>query len=140
MQSRDKQLERLGEEYAQNLERKRQKEVRMKDKKRLHEEVNQENEKLEHGIQQTDRQLVRIRLDHMNVKGELNGFRDEVEVLKNQLGACETEKSSTKNQLTVLMKSLEARKVKYQSMHRNLGNQQRALQDAEEETKNKDQT
>merc|ERR1719343_1829019 len=62
MQSRDKQLERLGEEYATNLQRKQQKEARMKDKKRLHEEVNQENEKLEHGIQQTDRQLVRIRL------------------------------------------------------------------------------
>merc|ERR1712066_726303 len=110
----------MGEEFAAKLQRKRQKDEKMKEKKKFHEEAEGENQKLEQGISATDRQLVRVRLDHMNVKTELTGFKDEVEVLKNQLSACETEKSNTKNQLTVLMKSLEARKVKYQSMHRNL--------------------
>lgn len=39
MQTRDKQLERLGEEYAKNLDRKRTKEEKMKERKRFHEEA-----------------------------------------------------------------------------------------------------
>merc|ERR1712194_102300 len=54
MKTRDGQLERLGEEYAGNLGRKRTKEEKMKDRKRFHEEVDGENNKLEEGIQQTD--------------------------------------------------------------------------------------
>merc|ERR1711971_1154419 len=109
-----------------------------KDKKRLYEEVSHENERMEQDIQQTDRKLVLIRLDHMNVKGELTGFRDEVEVLRNQLGACETEKNNTKNELNVLHKNLETRKGKYKAMERNLATQQMALQDAIATTKDKD--
>lgn len=138
MQSRDKQLENLGEDYATNLQRKQTKEGRMKDKKKLYEEVTNENEKMEQNISQTDRQLVRVRLDHMNVKGELTGFKDEVDVLRNQLGACEIEKIKTKNHLEQLQKSLEARKNKYQTMHNNLSMNQKALQDAIETTKDKD--
>merc|ERR1712113_181542 len=88
MKTRDGQLEKLGEEYAGNLSRKRQKEDRMKERKRFHEEVDAENNKMEEGIQQTDRQLVRMRLDHMETKSSLNSFKDEVEVMKNQLSAC----------------------------------------------------
>merc|ERR1712113_1162160 len=98
MKTRDGQLEKLGEEYAGNLSRKRTKEEKMKEKKRLHEDVEAENNKMEEGIQQTDRQLVRMRLDHMETKSSLNSFKDEVEVMKNQLSACETEKNNTKNQ------------------------------------------
>merc|ERR1712060_118844 len=107
MKTRDGQLEKLGEEYASNLGRKRTKEDKMKDRKRFHEEVENENNKMEEGIQQTDRQLVRMRLDHMETKGSLGSFRDEVEVMKNQLQACETEKNNTKNEHTVLMRGLD---------------------------------
>eukprot|EP00927_Polykrikos_kofoidii_P069290 TRINITY_DN64693_c0_g1_i1.p1 TRINITY_DN64693_c0_g1~~TRINITY_DN64693_c0_g1_i1.p1 ORF type:complete len:902 (+),score=221.70 TRINITY_DN64693_c0_g1_i1:127-2832(+) len=140
MQSRDKQLENLGEEYAGNLQRKQTKETRMKEKRRLYEEVGNDNEKMEQSIQQTDRQLVRIRLDHLNVKGELSGFRDEVDVMRNQLGACETEKTNTKNQLNMLLKNLEHRQGKHQHLARNLVTQQRALQDAVSMTKDKDKS
>merc|ERR1712194_932208 len=54
MKTRDGQLEKLGEEYASNLGRKRTKEDKMREKKRFHEEVDGENNKLEEGIQQTD--------------------------------------------------------------------------------------
>merc|ERR1711976_873598 len=107
-------LEKLGEEFAANLARKRVKDDRLKEKRKLHEDSEQENKRLEEHIQNTDRQLVRVRLDHMNVKTELTGFRDEVEVLKNQLNACETEKTNTKNKLQVMAKNLEVRKDKYQ--------------------------
>merc|ERR1719343_125165 len=43
MKTRDNQLEKLGEEYASNLGRKKQKEDKMKDRKRFHEEVENEN-------------------------------------------------------------------------------------------------
>merc|ERR1712226_1617441 len=45
MKTRDGQLEKLGEEYASNLGRKRTKEDKMKDRKRFHEEVENENNK-----------------------------------------------------------------------------------------------
>merc|ERR1712228_1093973 len=67
MQTRDKQLENLGKEYANNLQRKQTKEGRMKEKKRLYDEVCAGNEKMNQGIEQSDRQLVRQRQDHMNV-------------------------------------------------------------------------
>jgi len=138
MQTRDSQLEALGEEYAQNLLRKQTKEGKLRDKKRLYDEVRQHNEKLENGIEQTNRHLVRVRLDHMNVKGELTGFKDEVEVMRNQLGACEKDRTTTRNSLQMLQKQLEARKSKYQQMHKNLATTQMALQDAEFMTKEKD--
>eukprot|EP00928_Gymnodinium_smaydae_P048052 TRINITY_DN320_c0_g2_i1.p1 TRINITY_DN320_c0_g2~~TRINITY_DN320_c0_g2_i1.p1 ORF type:complete len:893 (-),score=305.30 TRINITY_DN320_c0_g2_i1:246-2924(-) len=138
MQSRDKQLESLGQDYATNLQRKQQKEAKMKEKQRALEELTNENEKLEQGIQHTDRQLVRIRLDHMNVKGELTGFKDEVEVLKNQLAASETEKNQMKNQLQVHSQNLEKKKAKHELMHRHLKNQTRALAEAVDLTKDKD--
>merc|ERR1712113_940757 len=47
MKTRDGQLEKLGEEYAANLGRKRQKEDKMKEKKKMHEDVEAENNKME---------------------------------------------------------------------------------------------
>lgn len=139
MQTRDQQLENLGKDYALNLQRKQTKEGKMKEKRRLYDEVCQENEKMEAGISQTERQLTRIRQDHLNVKGELTGFKDEVEVLRMQLGACETEKSSTKNELQVLMSNLERRKNKHQMLQRNAVSQQKALQASVGTTKEKEE-
>lgn len=138
MRTRDTQLERLGEEFASNLSQKRTKDERMKEKRRAYEEAEAENSKLEQGISTTDRQLVRVRLDHMNVKTELTGFKDEVEVLKNQLGACEQEKNSTKNKHAVLVRNLESRKDKYQMLHRSYLSQQKALDTEQTRTKDKD--
>jgi len=139
MKTRDAQVEKLGEEYAADLARKRQKEEKMRERKKFHSEVEAENEKTEAAIQQTDRQLVRIRLDHMDVKGSLTGFKDEVEVLKNQLSACETEKNNTKNQHAQLVKQVEGRKQKYEHMHKQFKTHQRSLDDAVLQTKDKDQ-
>mmetsp|Transcript_36979 Transcript_36979/g.102767 ORF Transcript_36979/g.102767 Transcript_36979/m.102767 type:complete len:901 (-) Transcript_36979:206-2908(-) len=139
MKTRDNQLERLGEEYAENLNRKRQKEEKMKERKKLHEEVEGENGKIEQGIQQSERQLVRIRLDHMDVKGSLTGFKDEVEVLKNQLSACETEKINTRNQHGQLVKSLEARKAKHEALQNQCKTHARSLEDAAFQSKDKEQ-
>jgi len=138
MRTRDSQSEKLGEEFASNLERKRQKDDKMKEKRKAFEESSAENEKLEQGITASDRQLVRLRLDHMNVKTELTGFKDEVEVLKNQLSACETEKSNTRNKLHVMQRQLEIRKDKYQNLHRNYVSQQRELELHQDKTKDKE--
>ncbi|CAE8633514.1 unnamed protein product, partial [Polarella glacialis] len=139
MKTRDNQLERLGEDYASNMGRKKVKEDKMKERKRFYEDVEGENTKLEATIQQTDRQLVRVRLDHMETKSSLTGFKDEVEVMKNQLSACETEKTNTRNEHTVLTKSLDTRKEKYESMHRAFKSHQRGLDDAQKQTKDKEQ-
>merc|ERR1712176_1451715 len=88
MRTRDTQLEKLGEEFAANLSRKRQKDEKLKEKRKFYEDSGNDNEKLDQLISATDRQLVRVRLDHMNVKGEMTSFKDEVEVMKNQLNAC----------------------------------------------------
>merc|ERR1712176_219735 len=138
MRTRDTQLEKLGEEFASNLQRKRQKDERMKEKRKQYEEVEAENQRLEAGIATTDRQLVRVRLDHMNVKTELSGFKDEVEVLKNQLGACETERTNTKNKHAVIHRNLETRKDKYQMLHRQFVSHQRSLENEQIRTKDKD--
>jgi len=138
MKTRDNQLERLGEEYAGNLGRKRQKEEKMRERKKFHEEVEGENSKLEQGIQQSDRQLVRIRLDHMDVKSSLTGFKDEVEVLKNQLTACETEKVNTRNQHNQLVKSLESRKDKHDQLQKQSKGHARGLEDAVLKSKDKE--
>merc|ERR1719440_544755 len=138
MRTRDTQLEKLGEEFAANLARKRQKDEKLKEKRKDHEDREGGNAKLEQDIATTDRQLVRVRLDHMNVKTELNGFKDEVEVLKNQLSACETEKTNTKNKLGVLAKNLEVRKDKYQMLHKNYLGHQRSLESEQVRTKEKD--
>jgi len=130
MKTRDNQLESLGEEYATNLARKKQKEDKMKERKRFHEEVETENEKMDLSIQQTDRQLVKIRLDHLQTKGSLSSFKDEVDVMKNQLSACETEKNNTRNEHTVLTRNLELRKEKHETMQRQLKAHQRGLDDA----------
>jgi chromosome segregation ATPase len=74
----------------------------------------------------------------MNVKTELTGFKDEVEVLKNQLSACETEKVNTKNKHTVMHRNLEMRKDKYQMLHRQFVSHQRSLDNEQLRTKDKD--
>jgi chromosome segregation ATPase len=138
MRTRDTQLEKLGEEFASNLQRKRQKEDRMKEKKKEYDDHQAKNSKIEADISATDRQLVRVRLDHMNVKTELSGFKDEVAVLHNQLSACETERTNTKNKHAVMSKHLDHKKEKYQMLHRTFVGHQRSLQDEQQNTKDKD--
>mmetsp|Transcript_36800 Transcript_36800/g.104782 ORF Transcript_36800/g.104782 Transcript_36800/m.104782 type:complete len:898 (+) Transcript_36800:99-2792(+) len=138
MQTRDKQLERLGEEYAKNLDRKRTKEEKMKERKRFHEEMESENNKLDQQIQQTDRQLVRIRLDHQETKGALQSFKDEVDVMKNQMRACETEKNNTKNEHASASRNLELRQKKATDMQKQFETHQRGLEFAMGERKDKD--
>lgn len=138
MKTRDSQLEALGEEFARNLEQKGAKEEKMKERKKQFEDTEAENKRLDASIQQIDRQLVRIRLDHMNVKGELTSFKDEVEVLRNQLAACETEKVNTKNQLHHLTKHVESQKEKHNCALRNFQTQQRGLELAVSQTKEKE--
>jgi len=139
MKSRDSQLERLGEEYAANMGRKKSKEDKMKERKRFYDEIEAENEKLEQAIQQTDRQLVRIRMDHMETKTSLTGFKDEVEVMKNQLNACAVEKHKTQHEHQVLSRNLEMRKEKYEQNHRSLQSHKRMLEDAQQGTRDKEQ-
>lgn len=110
----------------------------MKDRKKFHADVEAENEKMETGIQQTDRQLVRLRLDHMETKASLTAFKDEVEVLKNQLSACETEKSNTRHEHFVLTQNLEARKRKHELMSKNYQEHKKGLEDAIQLTRDKD--
>merc|ERR1712072_708845 len=50
MRTRDTQLEKLGEEFAANLQRKRQKDEKLKEKKAMHEEADNDNQKLEQHI------------------------------------------------------------------------------------------
>jgi len=137
MKSRDSQLERLGEEYAANMGRKKTKEDKMKERKQKYDDIQDQNEKLEQGIQQTDRQLVRVRMDHVETKTSLNGFKDEVEVMKNQLGACQNEKAKTHNEHQVLSQNLQARQQKYEQHHRALQAHTQGYEDAQQNTKDK---
>mmetsp|Transcript_7374 Transcript_7374/g.18510 ORF Transcript_7374/g.18510 Transcript_7374/m.18510 type:complete len:897 (+) Transcript_7374:100-2790(+) len=139
MQRSDKQLERLGEEYANNLARKRQKEDKLKERNKFHDDVENENKKMDQNIQQMDRQLVRMRMDHMETKGALTSFKDEVEVTKNQMRACEVEKNNTRNEHAMVSRSLDLRQQKYEAMHKQFQAHQRGLSDAILQTKAKDQ-
>ncbi|CAE7456638.1 CCDC39 [Symbiodinium natans] len=139
MKSRDSQLERLGEEYAANMTRKKVKEDKMKERKQFHDEVEADNEKMEQTIQQTDRQLVRMRMDHMEAKTSLTGFKDEVEVMKNQVSACHSERNRTENEHQVGAQRLESRRDKHEQAYRQLEMHKRALQDHQDTTRNKEQ-
>jgi chromosome segregation ATPase len=138
MQTRDRQLENLGEEYAENMERKKIKEEKLKDRKRFQEEVEAENEKMDATIQNTDRHLAKIRMDYMETKHSLTAFKDEVDVMKNMLSASEKEKHETKNQHASLTRELQFRQEKHEQMHRNLKNHQRSLDDVMQTSKDKE--
>lgn len=139
MKTRDAQLERLGQEYADNMAGKSAKEDKMKERKRFFESVEEDNQKIDLAIEQTDRQLTRIRLDYQETKQSLMSFKDEVEVMKNQVQAVESEKTNTKNERTVLTRNLESLKDKQGALSRQLEQYQRGLQDAQSKTKEKDQ-
>mmetsp|Transcript_43011 Transcript_43011/g.98853 ORF Transcript_43011/g.98853 Transcript_43011/m.98853 type:complete len:893 (-) Transcript_43011:49-2727(-) len=116
MKIRDNQLERLGEEYATNLVRKRQKEDHMKEKRKQHVETDGDNEKLEQSISAGDRQLIKMRMEHMGAKADMGNFKDEVEVARNQLSSCESERNNAKNQLSVMIDTLEKQKQRHAEM------------------------
>lgn len=139
MKSRDSQLERLGEEYAANMSRKKVKEDKMKERRQFHEEIEGENEKMEQNIQQTDRQLVRMRMDYMDAKTSLTGFKDEVEVMKNQLNACISEKIKTQNEHEVGAKRLEQRKEKHDQAYKSLDMQKKAHSEHQQTRRDKEQ-
>lgn len=139
MQRSDKQLERLGEEYAKNMERKAQKEDKMKERRKFHEEVEGENSKVDTAITQTDRQLVRIRMDHLETKQALANFKDEVEITKNQMRACEHEKNNAKNEHAQATKNRELKAAKVEAMTKQHESHTRGLADAISSTRDKDQ-
>jgi len=114
------------------------KDEKLKEKKLAHDNADTENKKLEEHIANADRALVRVRLDHMNVKTELTGFKDEVDVMKNQVSACEKEKHEARNKLQVLAKGLTQRKQKYEMLHKHFTSHQRALGEEQSRTKDKD--
>jgi len=138
MKSRDNQLERLSEEYADNQQRKKLKEEKMKDKKSAYEKADDESKKLEEQITTLGRQLERMRLDHVNVKAEHVSFKDEVEILKNQLGSTESERTTTRNIMNMKARTLDAQKQKHETLQRNFQAQERSLDDARQCTKEKD--
>lgn len=139
MKTRDAQLERLGQEYADNMVGKKSKEEKMKERKHFFETVEDDNQKMDLAIQQTDRQLTRIRLDYQETKQSLAGFKDEVEVMKNQVQAVETEKTNTKNERSVLVRNLEMLKDRQSTLQTQHEQYQRGLMDAQAKTKEKDQ-
>merc|ERR1712136_220926 len=138
MKSRDNQLERLSEEYADNQQRKKLKEEKMKDKKSAYDKADDESKKLEEQITTLGRQLERMRLDHVNVKAEHVSFKDEVEILKNQLGSTESERTTTRKIMNMKARTLDAQKQKHETLQRNFQAQQRSLDDARQCTKEKD--
>eukprot|EP00932_Pfiesteria_piscicida_P016804 SRR837773.3712.p1 GENE.SRR837773.3712~~SRR837773.3712.p1 ORF type:complete len:704 (-),score=395.80 SRR837773.3712:40-1968(-) len=121
------------------MDRKKVKEDKLKERRKFHEEVEGECAKLDASIQQTDRQLVRIRLDHLETKQALSNFKDEVEVMKNQMRACEHERNSTKNEHQMAAKSRELKMAKVEAMNQQLVAHQRGLADAISKTKDTDQ-
>merc|ERR1719387_514268 len=138
MKQRDGQLEKMGEEFASNLTRKKQKEAKLKEKQKSFEDSESTNTNLESSIQNTERQLTRVRMDHLNVKQGLQEFKDEVDIMKNQLAACETEKVNTKNRLNELGKSLGQRQGRANQMSRGFDAAQLELQQKSATTKEKD--
>lgn len=138
MQGRDGQLDALSQEYAENAERKKQKEDKLNDRRRNHTELENDNEKMRNNIDQTDRQLVQIRTDHMKAKDSIGNFKDEVEVMKNQLTATEKEKNEHHNKHQVLSRDLQFRTDKHEEMQQNLKAKTRGLDMAVMQTKTKD--
>jgi len=129
MKARDKQLESLAERYAADLKRKRAKQAKLTERRAFLDAAIAENEKVQVQITQTDRQLARIRLDYMSVKDGLSDFKDEVEVLKNQLSAAAHEQVVQKTELVTLTKRLEDRKLRSQEFERKLSLTQKRLED-----------
>merc|ERR1719343_626209 len=91
------------------MARKRAKEDRAKEKKAICANLEAENEKLDQTIQHTDRQLTKMRGDQMETKNALMNFKDEVEVMRNQHRAVETEKHHA-----VMTKQVEMKQQKFE--------------------------
>merc|ERR1719327_1170789 len=123
MQHRDKLLEQRAQKYAENLQRKRQKEAKLQEKPL------QENERVQQAIVETDRELARNRIKFVTVRDGLHEFQDEVDVLKNQLSAAAHEEVSVKNELVHSIQMLEDRKTRQQEMSRKLHGTQRRFDD-----------
>mmetsp|Transcript_91480 Transcript_91480/g.244969 ORF Transcript_91480/g.244969 Transcript_91480/m.244969 type:complete len:925 (-) Transcript_91480:135-2909(-) len=140
MKHRDSQLESLGHDFEENLKRKEGKEEKLKEKQKFLQESENENKKVETQITNTDRQLARIRIEHMNVKAGLQEFKDEVEILKNQLAAAATDQANRRHQLVVKCESLEHRKKRCTQLQDALQSTQKRLKDEQDQTRKKEES
>eukprot|EP00913_Durusdinium_trenchii_P007007 g6591.t1 len=133
MKSRDSQLERLGEEITSSARANKYAccSSICQERRQFHEDIEGENEKMEQTIQQTAVIL--------EAKTSLTGFKDEVEVMKNQLNACISEKLNTQNQHEVGAKRLEQRKEKHDQAYKSLDGHKKALQEHQQTRRSKEQ-
>jgi len=131
---RDEQLEKLGIEYAEKEKKRQEKEARMKEKKKFLEDTQNANRMLEANIANSDRNLARIRLDFSNVRSGLHEFKDNVDVLKNQVGAAATEQANEKNKLHVMKSTLEERTIRLSQIKAKLVNKIKGLEEEKKVT------
>lgn len=122
-------LNQFFRQYAERLGIRRQKEAKLKDKISFLEDSKAENAKVQTIIMASDRQLLRVRKDSMTVRDGLQEFRDEVEVLRNQLGSRSQEQGVQRTKLVSLKEQLEDKKVRLEVLKKKLGKTEKNLQD-----------
>ncbi|CAD7950216.1 unnamed protein product [Amoebophrya sp. A120] len=135
MKSQDERLNKLGEEYAVQKNIERGKEQKLKEKESFLAEVQSENQKVTTVIAASDRQLIRVRQDHVSIKDGLGDFHDEVEVLKGQLSGQSSEQAQQRNKLIQLKEVVEEKKVRLQFVTKKLAQTQKNLEDEKDKSK-----
>merc|ERR1712194_332700 len=132
MKARDEQLEKLGELYANRLGGRRGKEQKLKERINFLEDTQAENAKVQQVILSSDRQLMRVRKDHISVRDGLTEFKDEVDVLRNQLGSRSALQSQQRHKLVGQKEELEEKKTRLAGLKRKLTATEKGLQDEQD--------
>eukprot|EP00743_Colponemidia_sp_Colp-15_P001759 GILK01001920.1.p1 GENE.GILK01001920.1~~GILK01001920.1.p1 ORF type:complete len:939 (-),score=229.96 GILK01001920.1:138-2912(-) len=114
MQRRDEAIRSAGEAFAQAKAEMKEKQERLADKKAFLEEEENNNRQIETQISASDRTLGKLRTDFQRLQGGLQEFRDEVDVLKNQLSAAALDLANKRIQVLNANKELEDKKQKYE--------------------------
>ncbi|CAD7969777.1 unnamed protein product [Amoebophrya sp. A25] len=135
MKGQDERLNKLGEHYAAEKAVEKQKEGKLKEKESFLKDIKAENAKVTTIISASDRQLIRVRQDHLAIKDGLGDFHDEVEVVKGQLAGQATMQAQQRNKLVNLKEQVEDKKVRLVFVQKKLIQTQKNLEDEKDTAK-----
>ncbi|CEL98484.1 unnamed protein product [Vitrella brassicaformis CCMP3155] len=113
MRKRDEAIRQAGEHYAALQNDIKVQQQKLGKAKAFLAQERATNDQVETEIGNTDRQLAKLRLEYMDSKNGLVEFKDEVEVLRNQLAGAATELTNRKNKLASVTETLEEKKKKW---------------------------
>jgi chromosome segregation ATPase len=112
---RDEDLLRRGQEFTDIQLKVVEREKNLSEQERFLDQLNSENRRKEAAIDQADRQLAKVRADHVQAREGVTEFNDEMEVVKNQITASSRDLDNGRLKISQLSEGIELQNRKLQS-------------------------